>query len=29
MAQADDFVSRVLEVVADIPSGKVMSYGDV
>jgi alkylated DNA nucleotide flippase Atl1 len=26
---ADDFVSRVLAVVAEIPSGRVMSYGDV
>lgn len=25
----DDFVSRVLEVVAAIPEGMVMSYGDV
>lgn len=25
----EDFVSRVLEVVAAIPPGKVMSYGDV
>lgn len=25
----DDFVSRVLEVVAAIPAGKAMSYGDV
>lgn len=25
----DDFVSRVLDVVAAIPAGKVMSYGDV
>lgn len=25
----DDFVSRVLEVVADIPEGCAMSYGDV
>ena len=24
-----DFVSRVLEVVADIPEGRAMSYGDV
>ncbi|HEY4267112.1 MAG TPA: MGMT family protein [Galbitalea sp.] len=32
MAQAlpnDDFVSRVLEVVAEIPEGHVMTYGDV
>ena len=28
-APADDFVSRVLDVVASIPEGKVMSYGDV
>ena len=27
--QSDDFVSRVLEVVASIPSGSAMSYGDV
>jgi alkylated DNA nucleotide flippase Atl1 len=26
---AEDFVSRVLEVVEQIPEGKVMSYGDV
>lgn len=26
---ADDFVSRVLDVVATIPSGRVMTYGDV
>lgn len=26
---ADDFVSAVLTVVADIPPGKVMAYGDV
>lgn len=25
----DDFASRVLEVVASIPPGKVMSYGDI
>ena len=25
----EDFVSRVLEVVEQIPAGKVMSYGDV
>ena len=25
----DDFASRVLEVVASIPPGKVMAYGDV
>ena len=25
----EDFVSRVLEVVADIPEGRVMTYGDV
>jgi alkylated DNA nucleotide flippase Atl1 len=25
----DDFVSRVLSVVEDIPSGRAMSYGDV
>lgn len=30
MAQpAEDFVSRVLEVVEQIPEGMVMSYGDV
>lgn len=30
MAQpADDFVSRVLDVVAAIPPGRVMAYGDV
>jgi len=30
MAQpTDDFVSRVLDVVAAIPAGRVMSYGDV
>ena len=30
MGQPDqDFVSRVLEVVAAIPEGRVMSYGDV
>lgn len=28
-APSDDFVSRVLEVVVDIPAGRVMSYGDV
>ncbi len=28
-APSDDFVSRVLEVVAEIPAGRVMSYGDV
>lgn len=27
--EADDFVSRVLEVVDSIPPGHVMSYGDV
>jgi alkylated DNA nucleotide flippase Atl1 len=26
---ADDFVSRVLEVVSSIPPGRVMTYGDV
>ncbi|MDO7883702.1 MGMT family protein [Salinibacterium soli] len=26
---SDDFVSRVLDVVADIPAGRVMTYGDV
>ena len=26
---SEDFVARVLEVVASIPSGSVMSYGDV
>lgn len=26
---SDDFISRVLDVVADIPSGRVMTYGDV
>ena len=26
---ADDFVSRVLEVVESIPEGRVMTYGDV
>jgi alkylated DNA nucleotide flippase Atl1 len=26
---SDDFVSRVLDVVAAIPEGRVMSYGDV
>lgn len=26
---ADDFVSRVLEVVSSIPAGRVMTYGDV
>lgn len=26
---ADDFVSRVLDVVASIPSGRAMAYGDV
>ncbi|MDP9028424.1 MAG: MGMT family protein [Actinomycetota bacterium] len=25
----DDFMTRVLEVVASIPEGRVMSYGDV
>src|ERR1700712_3694019 len=29
MQAGDDFVSRVLEVVAAIPEGMVMSYGDV
>ncbi|NYF09715.1 alkylated DNA nucleotide flippase Atl1 [Leifsonia sp. AK011] len=28
-APSDDFVSLVLEVVADIPEGCVMTYGDV
>lgn len=28
-ALPDDFVSRVLEVVSDIPEGCVMAYGDV
>jgi alkylated DNA nucleotide flippase Atl1 len=28
-APADDFVSRVLEVVESIPEGRVMTYGDV
>ena len=28
-ASSDDFISRVLEVVAAIPPGAVMSYGDV
>ena len=28
-APHDDFVSRVLEVVASIPAGKAMAYGDV
>lgn len=28
-APGADFVSRVLEVVADIPEGHVMTYGDV
>jgi alkylated DNA nucleotide flippase Atl1 len=28
-APPDDFVSRVLDVVASIPSGRVMTYGDV
>ncbi|MCU1544230.1 MAG: hypothetical protein JWM50_2095 [Microbacteriaceae bacterium] len=28
-AAPDDFVSRVLEVVESIPSGRVMTYGDV
>ena len=27
--QPDDFVSRVLEVVASIPEGRAMAYGDV
>lgn len=26
---SDDFISRVLDVVAAIPRGRVMSYGDV
>ena len=26
---ADDFVSRVLEIVLSIPEGRVMAYGDV
>ncbi|GAB3404435.1 hypothetical protein GCM10027515_16440 [Schumannella luteola] len=29
MPPSDDFVSRVLEVVADIPEGRAMAYGDV
>jgi alkylated DNA nucleotide flippase Atl1 len=28
-APAPDFVSRVLDVVASIPAGRVMAYGDV
>jgi alkylated DNA nucleotide flippase Atl1 len=28
-AAADSFVERVLEVVAEIPPGRVMTYGDV
>jgi alkylated DNA nucleotide flippase Atl1 len=28
-APADDFVSRVLEVVESIPEGRVMTYGDI
>jgi alkylated DNA nucleotide flippase Atl1 len=27
--QSEDFVSRVLETVAGIPEGRVMTYGDV
>ena len=26
---SDDFISRVLDVVANIPAGRVMAYGDV
>ena len=29
MPPSDDFVSRVLDVVASIPAGSVMTYGDV
>jgi len=29
MPPADDFVSRVLDVVATIPEGRAMAYGDV
>ncbi|MGN6324426.1 MGMT family protein [Pseudolysinimonas sp.] len=29
MSAADDFVSRVLDVVAAIPAGRAMAYGDV
>lgn len=29
VAPGEDFVSRVLDVVADIPAGRVMAYGDV
>jgi alkylated DNA nucleotide flippase Atl1 len=29
MAQGEDWVTRVLDVVAAIPEGKVMTYGDV
>lgn len=29
MVLADDFVSRVVEVVESIPPGRVMTYGDV
>ena len=29
VTQGDDFVSRVLAVVASIPAGSVMTYGDV
>lgn len=29
MVLADDFVSRVIEVVESIPPGRVMTYGDV
>ncbi|MCU1441208.1 MAG: DNA-binding protein [Rhodoglobus sp.] len=28
-APSEDFVSRVLDVVASIPSGRAMAYGDV
>ena len=28
-APSDDFVSRVLDVVASIPEGRAMAYGDV
>ncbi len=29
VSTGDDFVSRVLEIVAAIPDGRVMAYGDV
>ena len=29
MAVGEDFASRVLDIVASIPEGKVMAYGDV